>query len=361
MHFAIELAGLGNKVYFVNPPTKNNQPGRAVLNTQIEFPNIKIIDTRIFRRSLFFRHKLFFIYELISARYIKTIKKIVGEKISEVWCFNPQVYVNLDKFNAEKSLLLLYDMYQGKHVFKAAESAQYIISVSQLILDQFKNTKAPKLLLQHGLGKFFADKADQKMAQQDFSKPGTGKIKIGYTGNLLIAGMDIDAVIKVINQHQDKEFHFWGPFDLGVHNNISSGVLHTENRLFIEFLKRQENVFLHGVKSQSELVKGISEMDAFLLMYLPGKGLSQASNSHKIMEYLSTGKVVVSNFISNYAGSDLIEMVEEENEDLGELFNRVTAGLSFYNSEVKQKQRIEFALDNTYSRQVDRIYKFVFK
>ncbi len=358
MHFALELSAMGYQVYFVNPPAISKNKRKVEINSEIKIPNIQIIDTKVVYGSLFFRHKLFFIYRIISAQYVKAIKKIVGEKITEVWCFNPQVYVNLTKFDADKTLLLLYDFYMGRHVSKAAQSADYIISVSQMILDYYKNTRAPKLLLQHGLGKYFAEMAEQKIAHANFSNHGTGKIRVGYTGNLLIAGMDIGAVKNIIGQHQDKEFHFWGPFDLGNSNNISSGIIHHENKMFIEFLQKQDNVFLHGVKSQCELAKEISEMDAFLLFYSMGMGLSKASNSHKILEYLSTGKVVICNYLSSYAGNDLLLMVE--NENLPGLFNKATDNLSFYNNDQKQKRRIEFALENTYLKQVERIHQFIY-
>ena len=59
--------------------------------------------------------------------------------------------------------------------------------------------------------------------------------------------------------------------------------------------------------------------------------------------------------------SGATEILEDDKEELPGLFNTETKNLSFYNNDIKQKKRIEFALDNTYSRKVDRIYKFVYK
>jgi hypothetical protein len=101
-------------------------------------------------------------------------------------------------------------------------------------------------------------------------------------------------------------------------------------------------------------------MDAFLFLYSPAKDLNGASNSHKLLEYLSTGKPVISTYVSNYEGTGLLEMGRREDEPLlNALFDEVTHNLALYNSPERQQQRIQFALDNTYRRQVVRIREFI--
>lgn len=360
MHYAIELAALGNKVLFVNPPRPGNQKKLAVLNTGSPVEGITIIDTKEIKGSLFLRHKLFFVFKLLSAQYAEEIKKIAGCKINELWCFNPHAYMNLRKFEADKTILLLYDLYKGSHIFKVAETADAIVSVSQLILDYYDEASPPKLLLQHGLGKHFADLANERLKKNHFSEVENGKIKIGYVGNLFRGGIDMEAAKEIILQHADKEFHFWGPYNAD-NNNVGAKELPIANKVFIEFLQSQNNVFLHGIKDQPGLAREVSGMDAFLFLYATDKDVNAASNSHKILEYLSTGKVVISTYVSNYRKTDLLAMPGEKNNHFPELFNTIIADLKFYNSEQKQKQKIEFALSNTYSRQVDIIHKFIYK
>ena len=115
----------------------------------------------------------------------------------------------------------LYDFYRGDHIVRAAGTADALISVSQVILDHYKDTPPPKLFLQHGLGSHFAHLARRRLETRDFVVSGPGKIKVGYTGNLLRAGMNTGIAREIIGQHPDIEFHFWGPYSLK-DNNVNS-------------------------------------------------------------------------------------------------------------------------------------------
>jgi len=360
MHFAIQLAKQGNNVYFVNTPTDINTYRKINVDNN-PLICITVIDLKKIRWNLFFRHKLFNLYKQLSKRYVKIIQQIIGGKINEVWCFDPHVYVDLKLFNSDKTILMLYDFYKGQHVFKAAKSADAIISISQLILDYYQNTFAPKLLLQHGLGEQFTHIAIKNFKDLDKNIFYRDKIRIGYMGNLLRA-INVNLAKEIIEQHTDKEFHFWGPYSL-TDNNVTSKniIIEKEFTYFIEFLKNQKNVFLHGIKEQKILAIELNKMDAFLFLYSANSDMNQASNSHKILEYLSTGKVTVSTYVSNYTKSNLLVMSKpNRDKDLPELFHKVINNLPFYNSANERKKRILFALDNTYVRQIEKIRNFIY-
>ena len=361
MHFAVQLAETGNRVYFVNPPRSNNSKTLATIHEQEIRKNIKLIDLKLIKGNLFFRYKLPFVYKIISDQYIKAIKKLVSAKIDELWCFNPHDYFNLKNFNAEKTLLLLYDFYKGKYISEVAKSADAIISVSQLILDHYKNTQPPKLLLQHGLGEYFAEIARTKLMSHNTEIKLYDKPKIGYMGNLLIKGLNRELIIKLIKQYPDNEFHFWGPYTLKGNNLTADTSVNDEISKFINLLTIQKNVILHGVKDHATLATEILIADLFILVYDIKNEMNKVSNSHKILEYLSTGKVIISTFVSNYSGSDLLFMTEPGRDDqFPEIFNTVINNLTTYNSIIEQRKRISFALDNTYKRQVERIENFLY-
>jgi hypothetical protein len=362
MHFALELAGRGNKVFFVNPPRPLPGGQLATVGEEMEGGRLTLIHTKTVRGSLFLRHKLFFLYRRLNRLYIRAIRKLVGGKINEVWSFNPNQYVDLTPFDADRSILLLYDFYRGDHIVRAARSADVLISVSKVILDHYKDTPPPKLFLQHGLGSHFANLSRRRLEAQDFghSGSGPGKVKVGYTGNLLREGMNTEIAREIIGRHSDIEFHFLGPFSLK-DNNVSS-VVETPKELldFIEFLQGQANVFLHGVVGQQELSERLFEMDAFLFIYSSKKEMNGASNAHKLLEYISTGKVVISTHVSTYAGTDLMLMSGPADEQaLPEMFSRAVGELSVHNSVDRQVSRIRYALDNTYARQIDRVQQFI--
>lgn len=364
MHYAIELSKLGHDVFFVNPPGENKTSNNklACINAETHFQNFTVIDTKTIKGGLFFRNKLFFVYKRISAIYSNAIKQLVGKKIDEVWCFNPHLYVDLKFFKATKNILFIYDFYKGKYVFKTAQTADAIVSISGLILDYFSTVNKPKLLLQHGLGKYFSDLAYEKIKSQNLNSTESKPLKIGYMGNLMRGGMDLNITRKVIEDNTETEFNFWGPYSFE-DNNVSDFTEEVQPELiqFIDFLKKQPNVILHGIKEQSVLAKAIFCMDAFLFLYSASKDLNAASNSHKILEYLSTGKVVISTYVSNYSDKNLLIMCEKDHEEqLPDLFKGVMNNLPAYNSIVNQKIRINYALDNTYPVQIERIHNFIY-
>jgi hypothetical protein len=364
MHFALELVRKGNRVFFVNPPRRLQSRKLAEPGESLEGGNLTIIHTNTVRGSLFLRHKLFFVYRMLSRRYVRAIKKLAGVPIDQVWSFNANQYVDLGPFGARKSIVLLYDLYQGDHIFKALEKADALISVSQVILDHYKDTPPPKLFLQHGLGPHFAEKARQRLQLGAFDVPGGtagGKIKVGYTGNLLRAGMNTAVATAIIRQHAAIEFHFWGPYSLNENNVNDVGYSAPPELLtFIGFLQQQPNVFLHGVVTQQELADRLFEMDAFLFIYSPKREVNGASNAHKLLEYISTGKVVIATHVSSFAGTDLMVMAESKEEDrLPEVFDQTIRDLSVHNAKERQIRRIGFALDNTYARQVQRVEEFI--
>jgi hypothetical protein len=360
MHYAIELAEKGNRVFFVNPPAEGN--GQLVSRGEsFQDGKLTLINTRMIKGALFFRHKFFPVYKMLTRRYVNGIRNIVGANIDEVWSFNPHVYIDLRAFKANKSILLIYDFYKGDHIFKAAESADGIVTISSLILDYYKRASPAKLLLQHGLGKHFEARSLDKIEKKEFKPQLNGGIKVGYVGNLLRVGMNTEIARQIIVKHPEIEFHFWGPSSLKDNNVNGTGATVPEDLVtFIKFLEEKKNVFLHGVANQEVLSKGLSEMDAFLFLYSPKTEMNSASNAHKLLEYLSTGKVTVSTHVSNYAGTDLLVMCEKEDEEkLPTLFDKVVEDLSLYNGEEQQRRRIDFALDNTYSRQIERISQFI--
>jgi hypothetical protein len=361
MHFALELVKKGNRVYFVNPPRKLAGRKLAVIGEELEGGSLTVIHTNIVRGSLFLRHKLFFLYRLLSRRYVRAVKALVGSPIDAVWSFNANQYVDLRPFGAKKSIVLLYDLYQGRHIFKAVEKADALISVSQVILDYYKDTPPPKLFVQHGLGQHFADRSRERLKTEDFDHPAGRKIKVGYTGNLLRAGINTAVAMEIIGQHPEIEFHFWGPYNVKDNNVNDVGYsMPPELLSFIEFLQRQENVLLHGVVTQEILAERLFEMDAFLFIYSPKREVNGASNAHKLLEYISTGRVVIATHVSSYAGKDLMVMCDSGEEDrLPEIFDRTIKDLSFHNGKDRQIGRIGFALDNTYARQVERVEQFI--
>ena len=91
------------------------------------------------------------------------------------------------------------------------------------------------------------------------------------------------------------------------------------------------------------------------MCYRAEENIAHMANPHKILEYLSTGKVVVTHYIDQYKDrSDLIEMVRS-NVDLPSLFSKVVANVEVYNTISKVIARKLYAQENTYTNQLSKI------
>jgi hypothetical protein len=183
----------------------------------------------------------------------------------------------------------------------------------------------------------------------------SGKIKVGYVGNLFLSSLDRESIMNLIKAHPEVFFYFWGPSKLELSN--LSGDVTTQVNDWIHWLEKADNVCLQGVLGTEQMAVEINEMDMFFIALDNEKDKNRGANSHKVLEYLSTGKVVVSKNLGEYANKNqLIEMTNgNSGEELLELFTKVVSNLDYYNSTELQKLRKNFAKDNSYDSQIARI------
>lgn len=357
-NYAIELAEAGNKVYFLNPPTYKKIAGKVSIKLKEQLPNLYLVDYTLSVPVYILRFKARPIYDIIIKKLLITrLNKLA--QFDQLWCFDPNLFSSFSPFNAKKKLLFIVDQHDNSSLKKLTKGADGIATISSLIMDFFNFSNKPKLLLNHGLNKTFTAFAKSRLQTALMYSPGC-HVKVAYVGNLLQGNrMDYLTLKSIVEQNPDVEFHIFGPHeekDNTLGSTISEGL-----RQFIEFLKVRPNVFLRGVLTQTKLAEEMQNMDAFLTCYNFLTDYNRSSNCHKIIEYLSTGRVVISNRIITYENkTGLLEMPQEyTNENLPALFKDVISHLETYNSKEKQKLRIDFALQNTYQNHIQTISEFI--
>ena len=353
-HYAIELAKRGNTVYFLNP-FDINQKKRFIIKQHEEYKELYIVTYKpLF--PLVIRFHFRWLFDFLMQFQVKMLLLRIGRKIDIVWCFEPNLYSNLNLFKADLNIFHPVDQLNYDYQFNIASSAHVVFSVSDVILNRLKTRKVQQYFINHGLSEHFEEQCRNGMIKKT---PAGQMVKIGYAGNLFMGHLDRNVMKSIIVENPDVSFFFWGPYRL--EDSYVSGYVTDEIRAFIRFLSDSKNVTLKGVKQPKELADEICDIDGFLVCIDPEADPNKGSNSHKILEYLSTGKVVISNYISSYSDKrDLIAMVDENsNSKLPDLFKKVISNLSSYNSIEFQKKRIEFALDNTYAKQIDRIETYL--
>lgn len=344
-HYAISLAENGNTVYFLDPPT-DSVNGITVTGTGIN--GLSVLRYRpFFPVSIRFRFGAAF-RMLMRIQSKKIVDHLGGVDI--VWCFDPNLYADLGKFKAPVKIFHPVDVFTHAHARRVAASADVIFSVSPTILEAFRDSGKPRYFINHGLGKDFVAAA----LKEDKSHVIKGDLQVGYIGNLLIPYMDRSLFRKVIEDCPEVRFHLIGPYGNG---QSSLGDGDKEAMEFIAFLKSCPNVILYGPLGSAELSSRLLEMDAFIICYsdkYPGYDLS---NSHKILEYLSTGRPVITTPILAYMDKqNIVTMpVGLDSEQYPSFFVEAIRNAPALTDPSLQEKRKQYALSNTYAHQLQRI------
>ncbi len=211
-----------------------------------------------------------------------------------VWSFDLTNAMPLRYFSTKsKKIFFAADWPLNADAVKASESADLLVSVAQEILDQYPdNPQTKKLLIDHGVADCFIEEGKKPFFKTD------DKIRIGMSGNFLRPDIDRKMLSDLILLSTDFIFECFGSIE--IHDSSLGGVMDCETQLFINYLKKSNNVILHGEVSTEVLAKELRRMDIFLICYDVSKDQSKCTNYHKIMEYLVYKRAVISNYVSSY-------------------------------------------------------------
>jgi len=334
---------MGHEVFFVDPPTHSYK--KAAIRETVMGKNISVISSG-FNNSLFLRYKFRPLYNLLVKQWIKNILSLLPA-IDILWCFETNIIADLRIFNMKKIFHVVDPI--DKRMIKTGEHADLLICVSDRILQQFETVKVPKRFVNHAL----SDAAISNAKKININNHETNKrIQAGYVGNLTRKIIDVVVIASIIESFPVIDFHFWGP------GNMDS-ILGGESSQLIQKIKEKANVYFHPPVDSADLVPAINEMDLFLLAYKPVDNLHDSSNSHKLLEYWATGKIVVSTYIDQYRGEEneyLLQMSpEDKNELLPGIFTNVIKDLANWNSTELLTRRKNFALAQSYSKNAKEI------
>lgn len=356
-HYALELAKAGNKVYFLNPPDNINwsvkTPGKRIrVRASGINPDLFLID-----QELYFPFSLKFharpVYDFLVKKQIRGILKVIGVPVNIVWSFDIGNLFPI-KYFPDKIYKIFHpvDEPADRDAFEAATGAASLFSVTQEILNKYQRLQIPSYFINHGV-------AEEFLSIQAVSFLKRGKIHVGMSGNLLRRDIDRMILLQILEENPDLVFHFYGTYLI---NDPNFGGHDPETGLFIEKLKTYRQVILHGVLKTVDLAQELNNMDIFLICYDIEKDQSRGTNYHKVMEYLSTGKVIVSNNITTYKDfPTLVRMPLERNSNrsLPALFKETVQNLEEYNKQEYACQRKSFARKNSYEMQLREISQII--
>lgn len=336
-HYALELANLGNQVFFLNPPTK-------------ELATVNFSEKNIHKNLTIVRNRLFFpfrirkysksLFNYLMRFQVKKINRHFG-KFDVVWSFSP-LYTNLKKIDASLHIFHAVDMLHDTAFSQVVQSANWFFFVTAAIGEKYEHPN--KNLIGHGLSSLFLN------TSPTITSSSIESIHVAYCGNLEIESIDRSLILNLVNKHPEVTFHMIGPYNSKI------------NKLqFITDLENATNVVLYGKVTPEKIASIYLNIDAFISCYKRNSSFAKKrngnSNSHKLLEYISTGKVVISTNMSAYNNQrDVLEMLDEDgNEKFEKLFNSVITNLDEFNKKSRMEKRIAFAHQNSYQNRIKEI------
>lgn len=333
-HYAVHLGKRGNKVFFLNPPSKTNSI------TATDYENVFSVNYKGFPKGMRFFPK--FLQGFFVNIKFQQLQKRYGVRFDIIWSFDNSVFYDFSKLpDSVLKISHIVDLNQNFQFKKASSTSTINLSNTRTVLSKQLKNNAKSYFINHGF--------TQWINENSYLNPGpvSGKIKVGYAGNLDIAYLDWQLLNELVSKHKDTcDFFF-------------AGKLQDENR--IAWFKSNLNVQYLGTLPAYKLHSFYSQMDMLLICYQADLYCEQLENTHKMMEYLGAGSVVVATKTleyTNLATDSLIAMTNKNNEFI-ELFDHVLHNLNTWNSVDKKTLRINFALENTYDKQIERIEKIL--
>lgn len=334
-HYAITLSKKGHSVFFLNPPVDDVK--LEIKRTDVN--NLYLISSKKIIKGLRFFPAFFIKY--LEKKWLHTLEKKIGKKIDLIWLFENSRFFDMRFAENRMKIYHQVDLNQNFYPKIAASTADVCFCVTDFIKNFLSIFNDKVYKINHGLP-VYKELTLTDVQHHEFKKK---HINAVYVGNMDIPYIDMDIIIKIVEKFNDIQFHFIG----GCENNI----------LFFNLLNRSLNVTWWG-KIDYKLIYSINKKaDILLVAYQSEKYKKQVADSHKIMEYLSSGKVIVATYTDEYKDKrQLLEMADSSSEYIN-IFERVVNNLSEYNSQERQLMRKAFAESNTYDKQIDKIFSLL--
>lgn len=334
-HYARALAARGHTVYFIEPPGAGGSArpvvsagpcnGLAVVNYRTFFPYALKFHARA-------------VFDTLMRRQARRIVRAIGRAPDIVWDFdNAGQYADLSAFgDAFRIFHPVDDLAPGA---RSAKSADIVVSNAQRYLDRLVSPPRFARVVGHGLTAEFIDRARAIAADPAAAGPpgDPDRPLVAYVGNLEHPGIDWPAIEAMTARASQARFMMIGPFG----ERPDAGPPAS--------LRARANVEFTGPRSSAQILTTALGVDVWLMAYDPSRDVNGGTNPHKLLEYLATGKAIVSNWAEAYAGTDLVTMPRTpDNATLPDLLADTLGRLESVNALAERRRRAAHTLAFSY-------------
>lgn len=333
-HYALHLGKRNNRIFFLNPPSKTE----AVAPTK--YKNVYAVDYRGFIKGLRFYPSS--IQKFFIKRKFEKLQQRCGVDFDIIWSFDNSVFFDFSALPGNVlKLCHIVDSSQYFQFGKAATTADYCFCVTDFLKRDLEKYNRNVVKINHGYAEpEYATSATCQL-------PGSNSLKAMYAGNLEIPYIDWDLVHTLISDNPSIDFCFAGPISDAYKRALP--------------VSRFQNVHYLGKLEKDSLSRCLQVADVLLLVYKAEAFKEQVANSHKVMEYLASGKVLVATYtdeLQSLAAAHLI-LMSDRNKQLPSIFSKAVQNLWEWNSQEKKQRRVQYAMENTYDKQIDRIERIL--
>lgn len=349
-HYARAFAK-NNKVLFVTPPFVGfTRPGYHIFQPDARLLELSVLTLHLFypnRFRFYFPNTFRWLYEWRLSRWLNRNFKNI-DLIIDFGCYNQ--LKSLTNLRANKKIFFPVD--DAETMKPESRGSDLMLTVSTSIQKKFTDKGLAMKFINHGLADDFVWRAENNLANNEVIpiKQSVSGLRVGYSGNLFIRFLDRPVLKRCIEEYRDIEFHFFG----------SIKPMNSNDQEWLDYLTHQENVILEGQKETTELSEALENMDVLLICYKPDYKNYHGENTHKMLEYLSTGRMVISTFISYYQQREFLMMTKkDQNDGIVSLLNVVRDNQSLLYNAARAKEQVRFALANSYDIRCQEIFELI--
>jgi hypothetical protein len=328
-HYAEELAQMGHEVFFLNP-VGGEQLSRPVVVQPTENKLVSLVHWKplLPYRLKFHARPLF---DLAMRRQAKMITRAIGGEPDIIWDFDISYnFRDLAAFGPGVKIFHAVDP-DDRLMTMGDKGADLVLGVTRSILDMRGAAAGPAHVIPHGISRHHVTMARGIL---DSPLPTTeGKAKVAYVGNLERADIDWPVILKMARENSEAEFLLIGPFrEEGGNTPVAE-------------LRALPNVRLTGPWPVEKVVALSPKIDIWLAAYDPAKSARASMNSHKLLEYLATGRSLLANRFDSFVGSDLVTMPDGiDNSAMPSLLSQMLTNRAVINLPQRQCARAAYAL-----------------
>lgn len=335
-HYARTLAASQNRVYFLNPP----DPSINGIQVRQADTDLFVVDYRDPYKGVRFlpgpARKFLF------KRLYKKFQQKAGIAFDVVFLFENSRFYDLDFLPPHVySIYFQVDENQNFHPLEAARHAGLAIAINDIIQKILSGARTPVFILPHAFSGQFSSSAIAFWKGEKFYKKGNIRLRACCVGNLDQYFNDFNLLASLVRALPDVDFVFIGPYQ--VHGSMYNAI------------KDCSNVRLTGQVPADTIPSLLDEADILFFAYRD----DFLSSSHKVMEYLASGKAIVTTRVLGYPEDKDLFFCSGTASQFVPLFREVCDHIEEANSPEKMKKRIQFAMDNTYKARVAQIEELI--